>query len=559
MRNGLVSRRPGKRGATPRNIMNVDAVERSTVLIAVETRGSRARVGWSSAIEIATIFLVVIGRMYLVGRDDNWDQRNAHVASLHWFFERSRSNDLPIGDGIGVFLPAMWAAPWYLAVRAKLFWVAQVALLANSIAPLLILRSVGRRMVRRERPTWTGPGVTIALVAFALTSATLTEIGTTMGNLVTAGLLLLGLDASLRSLAEKHLQRLARAGLFCGMAFGLKWTNVVYIAPIVLLVLMRFGPRGWRALVRFGVPSILGTLLTGGYVFFANWRRYRSPMFPFYNGLFKSDWWDEAAWHYDPYRMKSPLSIMSFPIDYALGTRRGSESFVRDPRLLIAAVCALVLVITTLRSRRSVFADRLTLTAVWWLVSYVIWAFQFGIHRYLIVLELSGSLLCMSAAARLVQSGALRKVSPFGGRAGAAVVSILVMVITVSAHTEHLPWASEEVYRHDIVVPNDTLLVFSMSPRMSATTILFSDRLDRVGLAFAQRSSDDGSSARQSDRIQQLVVQRVTDQRRRRLLIEPKRWRFDEKILQTLGVEVSRCWEPEEAGSIRLCWLRNSP
>ncbi len=505
--------------------------------------------------EALFIALVVAGWMWFRGRDSNYDQQNAHVASLHWFLMRSRSNDLPIGDGIGVFLPAMWLLPWYAAIRVGQQWLADATLAAMSIVALLSLKRLARRIVSAESTGVDSPVGWLVLLVLSLTAGTLTEVGSTLGNLSTGALVLVGLDLGLSALQRQSTRLLSYSGFWLGLALGLKWTNAVFFVAIVAMTAVRFRRSFVRAFGAFGLTSLFGTIVTGGYVFYANWVRYRNPMFPYFNSVFQSTWWDTRSWSYAPYLMRNPLQMATFPFSYAVGTYRATELFMRDPRLLLAFLSSAFLVAAAIK-RRQLFDDRLSLLALWWVISYVVWAIQFGIHRYLIVLELSGAILTLCAFGRVVR--AVRKSPTIPSNyaiVGSVVVGLTALFVVVPNHG-HTRWENAMPVRTKVDLPPTTLLVFSSGPGNSSATIQFDDRLERVGLAFGERSDVDVLNPRLSDRLTEETLRRVSDSSRPRVLVSRYASTFenDERLLLKLGLTLEECWKPVDAG-VRLCHI----
>jgi hypothetical protein len=505
-----------------------------------------------SVVEVAAVVAVVLSWMRLVGQDMNWDQQNAHVASLHWFLERSGTGDLPIADGVGGFLPALWLLPWYAAIRFDQFWVAQAILCVMGVVTLLALRRLGQGLAGPRSSL-----MVIGITMLGLTAGTLTELGTTMGNLPTAAFVLLGLDIGLRSFTHMSHRLLGWATLSFGLAVGLKWTNAVFFVPFALLAVIRFRRSALKTGAVLGSVGVLGVMITGWFVFLTNWQRYRNPLFPYFNSVFKSSWWDSLSWNYAPYLIRRPTDMVSYLWSYASGTARSSEIFIRDPRLLLSAISATGLLVAGFRTKRF-FADPLTVLATWWLASYVLWAFQFGIHRYLIALELSGAAISLLAARRLwtLLFDRAPRWDRVASKLGAIVILCLLVFTRVPNHGR-ASWDFQIPRTRQVALPSDTLLVFSAAGKTSAATIQFDTRHDRVGLSFVRRTLPNVVNARLSDRLQSEASKRIRSTSKPRLLVQRYETKLDREILAELGISIGTCWSPPDAG-LRLCWLQDS-
>jgi hypothetical protein len=140
----------------------------------------------------------------------------------------------------------------------------------------------------------------------------------------------------------------------------------------------------------FGIAVAAGVLLSSGSWMWTLYTRFDSPVFPFFNDIFRSPWWEPARLEDLRFRPQTLFGWLTFPLSY------------RDLRLpllyvgLVAAIAARLI-----RRRRWMPGRTPTEPAASWrfvlafcAVSFVIWAALFTVYRYLLPLQLlSGALL----------------------------------------------------------------------------------------------------------------------------------------------------------------------
>jgi hypothetical protein len=222
-------------------------------------------------------------------------------------------------------------------------------------------------------------------------------------------------------------------GLFLGLALGLKLTHAPFALGIAAAflacsplrhVMLKVAPIGLLgAVVGFGIG--------GGYPAFLLWEQYGNPFLPMFNRLFRAPLFPPIV--FVPYAV-IPHSLgeaLAYPMSWfqvgmvtpdrpfcprfmghEIGclTRYTSESPFYDCRFLLIHV--LVVVAAAITAIRAVVA-RASLKAryqdgvlrseirswmfliVFFVVSYVAWILEFGLSRYLVVLELISGLILL--------------------------------------------------------------------------------------------------------------------------------------------------------------------
>ncbi len=248
-----------------------------------------------------------------------------------------------------------------------------------------------------------------AICAVAFTGAAgFSQIGSTMNEWTTTALVMVALFLLVRNVSEGQALNVSTsvvAGVASGAAAGLKLTAVVYVIGLSTAALLFFGRRrdSTRGLLSFATGIIFGFLVTYGFWGLALWKRFGSPFFPFFNGIFRSVYWEPLNFFDTRFRTHG-LAWLTFPFRLAKGGAVASEIYQREPRLAVLVALVIALVVSRAWAwrrygSRSDLGSRLTPRAsVVFLVeflgaSYLVWLATFVIYRYAIPIELVASLL----------------------------------------------------------------------------------------------------------------------------------------------------------------------
>ncbi|WP_316158338.1 MULTISPECIES: glycosyltransferase family 87 protein [unclassified Bradyrhizobium] len=334
---------------------------------------------------------------YLAGEDINWDWQNYHdyagFALLHGRFDI----DVAPGGFQSFLNPLIYLLPY--AVRHGLdapWW--GVALGALHGLNLALVYWVARVLLRRAADAFT---LSAALIIAALSPMALSEVGTSFADILTTIPILAGI-ALIFGEDDERGRRFVAAGLLIGAATGLKLTNATFLvgAGVSLLLVA----RPWRAIVAFGAGSSAGVIVTAGPWALKMARDYGSPLFPFYNTIFRSPEAPQASIVDTRFMPQGLLDALAYPFYWVIGKHPSSEWPFRDPRFAVVIVLLIALIVTGLWQRREVLPlrDRRLLIFFW--LSYVLWVLAFSIQRYLMPLELLSAPLIVLLLIRLVDA-----------------------------------------------------------------------------------------------------------------------------------------------------------
>lgn len=172
--------------------------------------------------------------------------------------------------------------------------------------------------------------------------------------------------------------------LLLGLSAAMKLTNLAFVIPIVAAVIVTvmrsdipFTPQAAVcSLAALVVPSLPYSIYM--------YAQTASPLFPFFNNIFKSPYWELSNFKDLRWGPGNVLEIISWPVMTVFVPKRISELQVYSGRLALSFVAALVYLFSQKK-------DRL-LPSVW-LASVFLWSITTGYIRYALFLEMLGGII----------------------------------------------------------------------------------------------------------------------------------------------------------------------
>ena len=232
------------------------------------------------------------------------------------------------------------------------------------------------------------------------------EIGATFNDLTLMSLVLLALLMIKRAVnidffIAKSWVFVLIAGLCFGLATGFKLTTGLYGvgAAVAFLFLKQPIVNNFRILALFFAGGILGFLTANGYWMIVLWRHFGSPIFPYYNLLFKSAYFYPLNLIDMRFLPHGILQMLFYPF-YFSHQQLTTEVPFRDFRLpcvyLLLIIAAGKFIFTTeyLHTQSDYPQQEFKkYIIIFFIVSYMLWQFQFSIQRYAIGLDVLAPLL----------------------------------------------------------------------------------------------------------------------------------------------------------------------
>ncbi|CAN5371726.1 hypothetical protein BH10PSE17_BH10PSE17_18210 [soil metagenome] len=365
---------------------------------------------WERFAVYAVCTIASIAIALLVGKDISWDQTNYHVyAGLTAFDTRLDQDFMPAS--IQSYLNRLSFVPFMKLAMTGMESVYVAAILA-------VLQSVGLwccyeiSLALPRPPGLSGRVVPIgAVVLAALSSIYLIQVGSPANDLLTAVPVLAAWACMLKAANRPSPATLLFvAGLLLGMATGLKLTQGIFaVASTALFCCIR--PFRFRHLVLWGCAGLIGFILVDGWWAYQLWKSFGNPVFPMFNGFFKSpDYGIHNIGTSTRWLVHTIPDFLLLPFRMALPVvNRYTELSAPDIRYA-AAIVAMLVAIPAVVFRRSSrpLAWSLLGTGVFFLISWTLWQLTSGQGRYLAPIALAtgplllGWLWIASASARLV-------------------------------------------------------------------------------------------------------------------------------------------------------------
>jgi len=396
--------------------------------------GSRARF-W--ALTLLCLAPFAFGLLALaLGQDANWDLRNYHYYNAYAFLNNRYAQDLLPSQTPYFYNPLMDVPFFVLAQFASaravgfflgfvqgfnfilLFWIAYAA---------LTLQSPKRKVI-----------VCAALALLGmLGGGGIAQIGTTFGDNITSlgallsAALVIGFWDKLSSAPIRKALFLALFfGVPAGLMMGLKLPAVIYAVGLCGGLLFAGGDwkRGFVLSFAFGLGVLLGCAVTlGPWMVFLQ-THFGSPLFPYFNDIFKSPLAPLTSARDIQYAPHSTSDYFTMPFLFAHSSFRVGEIELRDWRIPILYVLLPLAVLLrlflnrnrTLESSATPQATRYLLAS--FSLAYVVWLVMFSIYRYAVTLEMITPLLIVLAAGLL----------PFKMKTRTITAILLLLIVAVS-------------------------------------------------------------------------------------------------------------------------------
>jgi hypothetical protein len=367
-----------------------------------------------------------------MGQDANWDLRNYHYYNPYAFLTGRLSYDA-LPAQIANFYNPLFYIPYYYAIT----WLPPkaVAFLLGLIQgfnfPLLYLIS-RRFLVLQNVPHSRALGFFIAMTGM-IGAGNISEFGTMFSDNLLSLMILTSLWMILRHAElffspnrSLQISLVLAAGTLAGLAFGLKQPTVMYaIGLCAAFFAFRLSFRqNFIQSFLFGVGVLIGMAVTNGFWLVEMWKRFKNPLFPYFNDIFKSPMaflWSYRDTSFLPQTTgEALLKVMCFVIDpYEI-----SEVPFTDFRLPILFILCLILLTRWVSARfrpDAVPVKKMQHNLVcqsceqyfiaFFGISYLVWLKMFSIFRYALVLELLAPLGIWLAFYRLFSSEKSRRIA----------------------------------------------------------------------------------------------------------------------------------------------------
>ncbi len=345
--------------------------------------------------------------LYL-GQDANWDLKNYHFYNVYALLHGRIGFDYAAAYIQTYLNPLMDFLFYFLVTHLSARWVGFIMGAVHGInlwLIYLIAEKVFRFAGRIKQK--------ILSLACAVTGVYgpgfISELGTVFNDTLLSIFLLGAVLLTIRGLYQDENSPPALrplpvlfGSILMGFAIGLKLYAAVFgIGMIVALII---SARTWRARILTAIlwplGAIAGLLISSGYWMFIMWDKFHSPLFPFYNKIFKSPYYAYQNFADRRFLPKNLTETFLYPFYLATPQLRTSEVLLRDIRyailyILTAYVISRGIILLIYNKKLTPSPARtssqtgplLIFLLTFYVTSYAVWQSMFSIYRYIIVLE----------------------------------------------------------------------------------------------------------------------------------------------------------------------------
>jgi hypothetical protein len=399
---------------------------------------------WRKTLWIAPLVGGLLSLM--LGQDDSWDMKNYHIYNPWALLNHRLDVDMAPAQWQSYFNPALDLVHHFLNawMPAPLAGFVMGALQAMNV--VLVMQIARLVLVQLPGPDQRRLPLLLAVAAMCSVGF-LSQLGNSMGDNLSALFVLASLCWLLHG--WEHLFRwsgrafwlVAGAGLIMGLGAGLKLTNATY-ALALCLALLTLAASVWqrmRLAFIFGTGVLAGIAISAGYWFLKMWQMFGNPLFPQFNSIFRSPLALPSGVIDNFHMPQNWFEALTWPVFFTVHFERVSELVFRQLLWPLLYVLVLAVAAKLLWQRaRFVMAGRTRFLLVFFVLAFLAWMKLFGIHRYLVPLELLGPLVCWLLFHSLWRQETARRIATWS----IVFISVVVFPFGTWGHT---PWASHNI------------------------------------------------------------------------------------------------------------------
>lgn len=472
---------------------------------------------WVS-VGLLVAFMALFARLSVhMGEDFNWDLLNYHFYNGYAALTGAWQHNYAPAQLQSYFTPTLDVVTYLLISKLQPVQVGLVVGAFQGINAWLVVQIAARLI--RFRWHWLEWPVWLACAALAMYSPiSVTELGNSMQDL-TLSVLILGAILLLVIATGKQAGQARSAwilftcaGLLLGVAVGAKYTEAMYAIAAFVTFVITPNKQGLLRGLSFTLAGTVGALTMAGYWMYDMATRFGNPVFPLYNGVFKSPYanpYNYADTRFEPKNLSdgllSPFWFTNPTAHQTMEIPFQNLGFAVAYILLIFAILVQVgrLVLATDRAHgngtgggtaTATHRNARVRLVVFCFISFVMWVLQFSIYRYLSPVELLLPIVIVVLACWVVAADLLQ-----------ATLVLFVFIFTAttmfSGSWSRLPWSNSYfhvqqpalVEEHALVVLDTGAPVSFAIPYFPASTQFVSveSNFQESGLASARFQADE--------------------------------------------------------------------
>ncbi len=329
--------------------------------------------------------------------DRNWD-----AASTHWYTSMALFNGWYASDWLAAGL-GTWFWPPIGILLGGIRSIDTQGLAISTLTILIFAITLGC-LGNITSKSFSGLKIKLSLISAVMGICALSpfwsaELGTSLQNWITLPIILYGMIQILKVINHGIRPKpLFLAGLFLGLSFALKMTNVIYLITAFVFLIYYFLKKLdiRKSSIRYVSYFIFGGFI--GIVPIIPWWIYtyfkvKNPVFPFYNAIFRSPFYGTENFKDSRWVWEFPGSLLNIPSGWSLGS---DVAELRTVDVRVSILFALYLVALIVRVLVAFFSSKfiveeklvparseaINFIHLWIFISTFIWILMFGYIRY---------------------------------------------------------------------------------------------------------------------------------------------------------------------------------
>lgn len=413
-----------------------------------------------------------------LGQDNNWDLRNYHFYNPYAYIEGRLELDYAPAQLQTFLTPTGDLLFYFFVTHLKPIWVGFFMGGIHGLNFGLVFAIAHQLLAGLTVKTRVGLSVLVSAVGL-YGPVFIAELGASQNDVLTSLFVLASIFILIRRLSRSRTLALPEgrnalilAGVLIGLGAGLKLTVLIYVIGATLALLFTKGNWEYRIgiVTVWGVAVVIGFIIAGGHWMATLWSAYGNPLFPFYNAVFKSPYYELVNFGDHRYLPQSLMQGLVYPFHFLIQTQFTylSNNF-RDSRYAVIYVLAILYLInlyirwTTAparskkaRKKENQISASEQLLLVFFLASYLIWALKFSVIRYVVPLELLAPLGIYILVRQIFQKVPAQAVM-------LGVAFLMVIVIVKPPEFQRLPWSATffEVEPPQFEDPDNTIVIIA--------------------------------------------------------------------------------------------------
>lgn len=298
---------------------------------------------------------------WFAGKDLNFDQLNYHIYTAHSFWNNRVGQDF-FAASIQSYLNPLSYIPFYLMVMNQ--W--PDLLIGSALAflhafNLYFLYLICKTIWPNEKHRISGAAL-FAWVIGLLSPIFWQEVGSSFNDITVCTFVIAAVYLAING---TNYLKIFLVGVLLGTATGLKLPFGVFgLGAIALLASSDLRSTILRILV-YGIGGLAAVVMCHGWWSWKLWREFGNPVFPFFNGSFKSPLYlaetinlarfipgDFSEWLVLPFEVAEPVSWVY------------TETLAPDLRLLLFTMGTLICAVVAIIRRKKITIDQLSISQV---------------------------------------------------------------------------------------------------------------------------------------------------------------------------------------------------